>query len=96
MNPIVYDGDTEISMPIELITEDLSINDIFILYHATVPYRDEVKRDLLKDPDLYLKNKFDRLTLAQDLLYKRMIQDLGMDSADLIVAAVSMNQLLRA
>ncbi len=96
MNPIVYDGDTEISMPIELITEDLSINDIFILYHATVPYRDEVKRDLMQAPDLYLKNKFDRLTLAQDLLYKRMIQDLGRDSADLVVAAVSMNQLLSA
>jgi hypothetical protein len=96
MKPLVYDGDTEISMPIELITEDLTINDIFILYHATAPYRDEVKRDLLQEPGLYLKNKFDRLTLAQDLLYKRMIQDLGRDSADLVVAAVSMNQLLGA
>lgn len=86
MTNLIFNGDHEVLMPTDTIEHEISTVDAIKLVQSTMVYKEVVKETIKKDPDLFLQHKLARISNGINVLTERLSQDLGFDSAAMIIA----------
>jgi hypothetical protein len=73
-------------MPTCTIEHEISTVEVIELVQSTMVYKEVVKETIKKDPDLFLQYKLAQISNGINALTERLAQDLGFDSAAMIIA----------
>lgn len=86
MKNLLFDGEEEVLVQTATIKKEISTTNAIQLIQSTMVYKEVVKETATQDPDLFLKSKLAQISNGVNALAERLEQDLGFDSAAMIIA----------
>ena len=91
---VLYDGNDEVLLTQNCVMHELTTEDTIKLYQTSLIYRNVIKDFLKQEESNSLEMRLRRVNLGIETLRRRLIQDLGEETALHIAAKTSLDILL--